>query len=134
MIETKNLRSACSIAEEIEAYLQADLETGYFMGSVLIGSAGEVLLSKGYGMANLEHSIPNRPPTKFRLGSITKQFTAAAILKLQEQNLLDVNNAIAAYLPDYPNGEQITLHQLLNHTAVIPNYTSFEDFRAKKRI
>ncbi|MDJ0532849.1 MAG: serine hydrolase [Xenococcaceae cyanobacterium MO_207.B15] len=123
-----------SIPEDIEAYLQAYVETGYFMGSVLVSCGEELLLSKGFGMANLEHSIPNTPQTKFRLGSITKQFTASAILKLQEQNLLDVNNAIATYLPDYPNGEQITVHQILNHTAGIPNYTSFEDFRAKKRI
>jgi CubicO group peptidase (beta-lactamase class C family) len=119
---------------EMQAYLQAYLETGYFMGSVLVSCREQVLLSQGYGMANLEHSIPNTPQTKFRLGSITKQFTAAAILKLQEQNLLDVHSAISTYLPDYPNGEKITVHQLLNHTAGIPNYTSFEDYRAKQRI
>ncbi len=134
MVESKNYSGDHSIAEEIEAYLQAYLETGYFMGSVLVGCAGEVLLSKGYGMANLEHSIPNTPQTKFRLASITKQFTAAAILKLQEQNLLDVNNSLSTYLPDYPNGQQITVHQLLNHTAGIPNYTSFDDLDMKKRI
>ncbi|MGL5793543.1 MAG: serine hydrolase, partial [Waterburya sp.] len=133
MIEPKNPKSD-RIIEEMQAYLQAYLETGYFMGSVLVSCAGEVLLSQGYGMANLEHSIPNTSSTKFRLGSITKQFTAAAILKLQEQNLLDVHQAIAVYLPDYPQGDKITVHQLLNHTAGIPNYTSFEDYRAKKRI
>ena len=73
------------------------------------------------GMANLEHSIANTPSTKFRLASITKQFTATAILKLQEQNLLDVNNSLATYLPEYPNGAKITIHQLLNHTSGIPS-------------
>ncbi|MDJ0572500.1 MAG: serine hydrolase [Pleurocapsa sp. MO_192.B19] len=134
MVESKSYSGDRSITEEIETYLQAYLEAGYFMGSVLVRRAGKVLLSKGYGMANLEHSIPNTPQTKFRLASITKQFTAAAILKLQEQNLLDVSNSIAAYLPDYPHGEKITIHQLLNHTAGIPNYTSFDDYQTKKRI
>ena len=101
---------------------------------LLVLLVGEGLLSKGYGIANLEHSIPNTPQTKFRLASVTKQFTAAAILKLQEQDLLDANYSIATYLPDYPHGEQITIHQLLNHTAGIPNYTSFDDYQTKKRI
>ena len=98
MVESKNCSGDRSIAEAIEAYLQAYLETGYFIGSALVSRAGEVLLSKGYGMANLEHSIPNTSQTKFRLASVTKQFTAAAILKLQEQNLLDVNYLIGGYI------------------------------------
>ncbi|MEM8723692.1 MAG: serine hydrolase [Cyanobacteria bacterium P01_G01_bin.39] len=126
-------RDSVSLTKELETYLQAYLSTNYFMGSVLVSRGSEVLLSKGYSMANLEHSIPNTPQTKFRLGSITKQFTATAILKLQEQQLLDVNNSLATYLPEYPQGEQITLHQLLNHTAGIPNYTSFEDCESRKR-
>ena len=126
-------RDSVSLTKEIKTYLQAYLETNYFMGSVLVSRGEEILLSKGYGMANLEHSISNTPHTLFRLGSITKQFTAAAILKLQEQNLIDVNNSLATYLPKYPNGEKITVHQLLNHTSGIPNYTSFEDFESKKR-
>lgn len=131
--KSKALR-VTSLAQEMEAYLQAHLETGYFIGSVLVAYGGEILLSKGYGMANLEHSIPNAPLTKFRIGSVTKQFTAAAILKLQEQNLLDVNNSVATYIPDYPNGGKITIHQLLTHTSGIPNYTNFDDFESKKTI
>lgn len=124
-----------NVYEEIAKYLQVHSDNGYFMGSVLVSRGQEVLLSKGYGMANLEHGVPNTPQTKFRLASLTKQFTAAAILKLQEQNLLDVHSSLATYLPDYPNGEQITVHQLLNHTAGIPNFTSFEDYHSlKKRI
>ncbi|VEP16852.1 Serine hydrolase [Hyella patelloides LEGE 07179] len=134
MVEPQNDSGDRSKMGEIEAYLQAYLETGYFMGSVLVGLGGEVLFSKGYGMANLEHNIPNILQTKFRLGSVTKQFTATAILKLQEQNLLDINNSIATYLPDYPCGEQITVHHLLNHTAGIPNYTNFDDFSTKKKL
>ena len=134
MIETSNDLGDRSIFEEIDTYLQAYLNTGYFMGSVLVSRQGEILLNKGYGMANLEYDLPNTPQTKFRLASLTKQFTAAAILQLQGQDLLDVNDRVATYLPDYPHGEQITIAQLLNHTAGIPNFTSFEDYQTKKRI
>lgn len=120
--------------KEIEIYLQKLRNDNLFMGSVLVARGEEMLLSKGYGMANLEHSIPNTSHTLFRIASLTKQFTATAILKLQEENLLDVNNSLATYLPDYPKGKQITIHQLLNHTAGIPSFTSFEDFKAKKRM
>lgn len=112
---------------EMETYLQAYLETGNFMGSVLVAHAGEILLNQGYGMANLEHGISNNSQTKFRIGSVTKQFTAMAILKLQEQGLLAVKDTISVYLPDYLNGEQITIHQLLNHTSGIPNFTNLPD-------
>ena len=121
------------VVNEMAAYLEAYLETGFFMGSVLVAHAGEVLLGQGYGMANLEHGVANSPQTKFRLGSVTKQFTAAAILQLQEQGLLKVNSPISTYLPDYPEGELITVHHLLTHTAGIPNYTSFPDYVQKQR-
>ena len=130
----KTANNSAYLTEKIEKYLQTLLNNNHFIGSVLVARDGEVLLSRGYGMANLEHSIPNTSKTKFRIASLTKQFTATAILKLQEQNLLDVNNSLATYLPDYPKGEQITVHQLLNHTAGIPSFTSFEDFPAKKRM
>ena len=121
------------VVNEMAAYLEAYLETGFFMGAVLVARAGEVLLKQGYGMANLEHGVANSPQTKFRLGSVTKQFTAAAILQLQEQGLLKVNHSISIYLPDYPQGDHITVHHLLTHTAGIPNYTSFPDYVQKQR-
>jgi CubicO group peptidase (beta-lactamase class C family) len=123
-----------AIADEMTAYLQACLANRYFMGSVLVARAGEVLLSAGYGMANLEHDVPNTPQTKFRLGSITKQFTATAILQLQEQGLLEVHHSISTYLPNYPNGEQITIHHLLNHTSGIPNFTELDNFEQTTKI
>jgi CubicO group peptidase (beta-lactamase class C family) len=121
-----------SYASEMETYLQAYLETGFFMGSVLVARAGEVLLNHSYGSANLEHGVLNTPQTKFRIGSVTKPFTAMAILKLQEQGLLDVQDSISAYIPEYPNGNQITVHQLLNHTAGIPSFIGSLDAEYKK--
>ena len=135
MVKLNNTsNNSVSLTDEIEIYLQKLLKNNLFMGSVLVARGEEVLLSKGYGMANLEHGIPNTSHTLFRIASVTKQFTATAILKLQEENLLDVNNSLATYLPDYPQGKHITIHQLLNHTAGIPSFTNFENFKSKKRM
>ena len=115
------------IDAEIHAYLQAHLQTGRFMGAVLVARGDKVIHSAGYGMADLEHDAPNTPHTRFRLGSLSKQFTAAAILQLQDQGQLDIADPISSYLPDYPGGEQITVRHLLAHTSGIPNFTTFSD-------
>ncbi|MGD1906584.1 MAG: serine hydrolase [Leptolyngbyaceae cyanobacterium] len=117
-----------TLTAEFDAYLQAHYETSRFMGTAIVVQDGEIVFANSYGMASLEHQVPNTRSTKFRIGSITKQFTAAAILQLQDRGLLDVQAPIATYLPDYPNGERITIHHLLTHTAGIPNLTSFPDY------
>jgi CubicO group peptidase (beta-lactamase class C family) len=116
--------------QEMETFLQAHLETGEFMGSVLVARGDEILYSSGFGMANLEHNVPNTPETIFRLASLTKQFTAAAILQLQEKGLLDINDPVDRYLPEYPGGDEITIHQLLNHTSGLPDYEHLESTMA----
>ncbi len=121
-------RRMSALTTEIDAYLKAHYELGWFSGSVLVVRAGEIVFARGYGMASLEYQVPNSPQTRFRLGSVTKQFTAAAILQLQERGLLDVQAPVSTYLPDYPDGDRITLHHLLTHTAGIPNLTSFPDY------
>ncbi|HJT90036.1 MAG TPA: serine hydrolase domain-containing protein, partial [Bryobacteraceae bacterium] len=73
-----------------------------FMGSVLVARGSDVLLSQGYGSADLEWDVPNTPATKFRLGSITKQFTAASILLLEESGKLNIHDPVKKYLPDAP--------------------------------
>jgi CubicO group peptidase (beta-lactamase class C family) len=93
-----------------------------FTGSVLIVKEGRVLFRKGYGMADYEKKIPNTLLTNFRLGSITKQFTAMCILILEEKGLLNVNDPISKYICDYPNGDKITIHNLLTHTSGIATY------------
>src|SRR5262245_35580726 len=81
-----------------------------FMGSVLVARDGQVLMKRGYGYANLEWQIPNTPATKFRLGSITKQFTAAAILLLEERGKLRTDDLVKKHLPDAPAAwDQITI-------------------------
>lgn len=112
--------------QEMEAFVQAHLATGNFMGAVLVARGDEVLFQGGYGKADLELDVPNTPESVFRLGSLTKQFTAAAILQLQEQGLLDINDTVDRYLPGYPHGDEVTIHQLLNHTSGIPDYEFLE--------
>jgi CubicO group peptidase (beta-lactamase class C family) len=114
-------------AERLDAYLTELAQSGRFMGTVLIADSGEVILNEGYGSADISAGIENRPQTQLRIGSITKQFTAAAVLRLQELGKLQVSDPISVYLPDFPGGESITIHQLLTHTAGVPNYTRRPD-------
>lgn len=119
--------STTAIAAELDALGQAYADHRLFMGTVLVVRGGETLLSGGYGMADLEQQIPHTLATHFLIGSVTKPFTAAAILQLQDRGLVDVQAPVVAYLPNYPN-DTITLHHLLTHTAGLPNLTSFPDY------
>lgn len=107
-----------------DALMKRAVERDRFNGSVLIAQEGKVLFEKGYGLANREWDSPNSPRTKFRIGSLTKQFTAAAILLLQEQGKLKVTEAIARYVTGLSaEWQPITIHQLLTHTAGLPEYS-----------
>jgi len=111
------------VLKQADAYLTAQVANGTFRGSVLVGIDGKIAFEKGYGFANQEWSIPNTPSTKFRIASLTKQFTAACILLLQERGQLNIHDPISKYVTDLPETWQpITLHQLLTHTSGIPNY------------
>jgi CubicO group peptidase (beta-lactamase class C family) len=117
------------LSSQIIEYLNAQSAVNNFTGSVLVARSSEVILSQGCGMANYELDVPNTPETIFRIASITKQFTALAIVQLQEQGLLNIRETISKYLPNYPEtGKNITIHHLLTHTSGIPNYTSFPDY------
>ena len=117
-------------AKKIDQFLSRYNEYGQFNGSALVAENGKVIFRKGYGSANMEWNIPNQPDTKFRLGSISKQFTAFLLVKLAEDGKLKLDVPITTYLPDYPktNGDKITIHHLLTHTSGIPNYTSAPNF------
>ncbi len=123
---------ADDFAARAEEYLAAQMRVNRFMGAVLVAHKGEILLRKGYGFADLEHHVPNTPITKFRIGSLTKAFTAVAILQLEQQGKLRVQDSICNFLdPCPPAWQPITLHHLLTHTSGIPNFTSFPDYAAK---
>jgi CubicO group peptidase (beta-lactamase class C family) len=101
-----------------------------FNGSALVTENGKVIYKKGFGLANMEWNIPNEPDTKFRLGSITKQFTATLILQLVEQGKIKLDGRVSNYLPDYrkDTGAKMTIHHLLSHTSGVPNYTAAPGF------
>jgi len=115
---------------KLDKLISAYAEFGKFNGSVLIAEKGKVIYKKGFGLADMEWNVPNQPGTKFRLGSITKQFTSMLIMQLVEQGKLKLDVPISTYLPDYPkkSGEIITIHHLLTHSSGIPNITSFRGF------
>jgi CubicO group peptidase (beta-lactamase class C family) len=97
--------------------------------AVLVATGERILLRKGYGLADVELEVPVAPDMVFRIGSVTKQFTAAAILLLEERGLLSVKDDIRMHLPDYPTeGKVITIEHLLTHTSGIRSYTDMESF------
>ena len=115
----------------IEQAVDAQVRAQKFMGTVLIARGEDVVFSKGYGEANVEWSLANTPSTKFRLGSITKQFTAASILLLEERGKLRIADAVKTHVTDAPAAwDGITVHHLLTHTSGIPNFTAAPDYRA----
>jgi len=96
--------------------------------AVLVSKDGKVVYEKGFGYADIKTKKPVTKDTKFRIGSVTKQFTAAAILKLQEKGLLSVNDKLSKYIPDFPRGNEVTIHHLLTHTSGIHSYTGKPEF------
>lgn len=121
--------------QQIDELLKTYHDYKQFNGSVLVAENGKVIYKKGIGMANMEWNIPNTPDTKFRIGSVTKQFTAALILQLVEEGKLKLDGKITDYLPDYrkDTGSKVTIHHLLNHTSGIPSYTNAKFFREDSR-
>lgn len=116
------------IEQKVDTYLRPLLEEDLISGSILIARNGDILLAKGYGLANREYGLPNSPETKFRIGSMTKQFTAAAILILEQKELLSVGDSLGTFLPEYPQGGKITIHHLLTHTSGIPHHNEIPDY------
>jgi CubicO group peptidase (beta-lactamase class C family) len=129
-----------ALSADADALFQDIVKAGTFSGSALIAQNGQIILSQGYGFADRAKKTPNTPQTKFRLGSLTKQFTAMAIMILQEQGKLNVQDKVCAYLTDCPESwKPITLHQLLTHSSGIhdtsdPNTTLEKMFAYAKLI
>jgi CubicO group peptidase (beta-lactamase class C family) len=127
-------RSIAQVTEnKVDEYIEAQMELGRFSGSVLIAKDGEIHLNKGYGMANYELGVSNTPQSKFRIGSVTKQFTSMLIMILQERGELNVNDPVRKFIQQYPNSDKITIHHLLTHTSGIPDLLGIEGFEDIKR-
>ncbi|GLR19521.1 serine hydrolase domain-containing protein [Portibacter lacus] len=116
---------------EVDKLIRTYADYGEFNGALLVANEGKVIYQEGFGYANMEWNIPNQSDTKFRIGSITKQFTAILVLKLVAENKLDLHTPISNYLSEYPkeNAEQISIHHLLTHSSGIPN--NFESTKRK---
>ena len=123
--------SAARMEEVVQSYVSAK----QFMGSALVARDGKVLFSHGYGSANLEWGVPNSSTTKFRLGSVTKQFTAACVLMLEERGKLRIDDPVKKYMPDAPAAwDKITIYHLLTHTSGIPSFTGFPDYASTEAV
>ncbi|MBC5775709.1 serine hydrolase [Pontibacter sp. KCTC 32443] len=113
------------VTGKLHEYLGAHLAQGTFNGVVVVTERGKPVYSQGFGMANYEKHIPNGADVKYRLGSITKSFTAVLVMQLQEQGKLNVQDKVSKYIPDFPNGDKITLHHLLSNTSGLPDFVNY---------
>jgi CubicO group peptidase (beta-lactamase class C family) len=132
------LQSGCLAQDNLprmEQVVQSYVSSKQFMGSVLVARDQTAVLDKGYGFANLEWNVPNSPTTKFRLGSITKQYTSASIFLLEERGKLKVDDPVKKYMPDAPaEWDKVTVFNLLTHTSGIPSFTGFPDYASTEAI
>lgn len=125
---------AQDLLPKLDEYAQAAARAERFSGAILVARDGKILVSKGYGMADVENDVPNTPETRFRLGSLTKQFTAASILLLQERGKLSVQDSVCKYIAPCPEAWQpVTIHHLLSHTAGVPDFTGLPDYQKTMR-
>lgn len=106
-----------NVSGNLEKYMQAQVDVNNFSGTVLVTQNGSILLKKAYGLADYEWNIKNTVDTKFQLASVTKQFTAMAILLLVEKGKLSLNDKLSKFFPDYPKADNVTIHMLLSHSS-----------------
>ena len=114
-------QSGNSLAAAVDTIVQEAMRDGRTPGvSVVVARGGRIVYTKGYGLANVELNVPATPDAVYRIGSITKQFTAAAIMQLVEQGKMSLDDPIEKFLPDFPGrGRHLTIRHLLNHTSGI---------------
>lgn len=115
--------------EKLIEYIFKSVKNSISSGvAVLVAQNGKIIYEKSFGFADVGNEVPVTPDTKFRIGSVSKQFIAASILKLQEEGRLNVKDSLSKFIPDFPRGNEVTLHHLLTHTSGIHSYTNRPDF------
>ncbi len=121
-------KADAALVARVDALAMEGLEAGPLAGlSIAIVRDGKTVVSKGYGLADIGRGIPATEDTVYRIGSVTKQFTAAAVLQLVEAGRLRLDDDLAPLLPDFPTqGRHVTVRHLLNHTSGIKNHTELE--------
>ncbi|WP_445384741.1 serine hydrolase domain-containing protein [Robiginitalea sp. IMCC44478] len=115
-----------SVLSKIDSLLNDKFQPNEPGGVFLVAKNGKAIYRKAFGKANIELGVDMTPENVFQIGSMTKQFTSVGILMLYEQGKLNINDPIIRYIPDYPNGEVITLHHLLTHTSGIKDFTKMK--------
>lgn len=128
VLSSATIAQPSSLETAVDRHLKPYVETGNFSGSVLIGRKGKVLFSRGYGPASLEQKLANAPNTAYHLASVSRIFTSAAILLLEQQGKLKVEDAISGHLTGWPRGDEITIHHLLSLSAGLPNINSLPGY------
>ncbi|MBL7770059.1 MAG: beta-lactamase family protein [Flavipsychrobacter sp.] len=109
----------------LDKYASAYAKTYNFNGAILVSKDNKIIYQSGFGSANREWSVPNTTYSKFPIASLTKQFTAVAILQLAEQGMLSLEDPIVKFFPDFPSGDSITIHMLLNHTSGLKEFSQY---------
>jgi CubicO group peptidase (beta-lactamase class C family) len=120
---------AQSLSTKIETLVNAYHNTHQFNGSLLVAQHGTIIYKGGVGFKNAGTGAVNTENSIFQIGSVTKQFTSAVIMQLQQEGRLSVLDHLDKYLPGFPNGNRITIEQLLTHTSGLHNYTDDTDFQ-----
>lgn len=127
-----------ALPSTMEAHIDTLFNAAYPNNSpgatVLIAKDDQIIYRKAFGMANLELNVPMKPENVFQLASITKQFTSVAILMLMEEGKLSLQDPLSTFISDYPRGNEITLHHLLNHTSGIKDYTRIPEMRTQSAL
>ena len=133
LLLSTSLFGASSVEKEIRDYVSTYEKTNDFSGCVLVKKKARELFSRCFGKANFEFGVANTQSTKFKIGSVSKQFTAAAILLLEEKGLLTTSDVLSKHLPDLPNADKITIHHLLTHTSGLTDIYSLPNYREINR-
>ncbi|HEV8512939.1 MAG TPA: serine hydrolase domain-containing protein, partial [Cyclobacteriaceae bacterium] len=117
-----------SIEQAIDQYLDPYVKSNNFAGTIYVAKSGKVLYEKSFGIAIIEWSVPNTNETKYHLASVSKPFTSTSILLLEQQGKLGLTDLVSKYLPEFKDGNKITIHNLLSHTSGIVNINDFPEY------
>ncbi|MBX3083235.1 MAG: serine hydrolase [Anaerolineae bacterium] len=119
------------LSNKLDVLVSAYVKQGRFSGAVLVAQGDHVLLNRGYGLANHEYNVPAAPHTRFRIGSMTKAFTALAIMQMVEQGKLALTDHLSRFFPTFPNADRITIQHLLANTSGIEDFISLPEYASQ---
>ncbi|MBS1716359.1 MAG: serine hydrolase [Armatimonadetes bacterium] len=124
------MRPAATIEHDLSGFLRPILAANEFSGNIVIRRGGKTLFKHSYGYANIEQAVPNKEETRFMIGSISKQFTAAAILLLEKTGKLSIADKLSKYVPDFPSGDKIDIQQLITHSSGLSRDLEDEEYHS----